>query len=64
MKTVVICDQVWDRDKRQHVPRKLTISGSDRYGLPVAKDDDVLLACVQLSSISDFAARQVTFTRS
>ena len=60
---MVICDQVWDREKRQHVPRKLTISGSDRYGLPVAKDDDVLLACVQLSSISGFAAREVGFTR-
>ena len=62
-KTVVICDQVWDRDRREHVPRKLTISGSDRYGLPVAKDDDVLLACVQLSSMVGFADRRVDFTR-
>lgn len=62
-KTVVICDQVWDRDRREHVPRKLTISGSDRYGLPVAKDDDVLLACVQMSSIGGFADRRVDFTR-
>ena len=62
-KTVVICDDVWDRDRREHVPRKLTISGSDRYGLPVAKDDDVLLACVQLSNIGNFAAREVAFTR-
>ncbi len=62
-KTVVICDQVWDRDRREHVPRKLTISGSDRYGLPVAKDDDVLLACVQLSSLAGFADRRVEFTR-
>ena len=29
-KTVVICGQVWDRDRREHVPRKLAISGSDR----------------------------------
>ena len=63
MKTVVISDQVWDRQQRQHLPRKLTISGSDRYGLPVAKDEDVLLACVQLSSIASFHSRRLEFTR-
>ncbi len=62
-KTVIIRDQVWDRELRQHVPRKLTISGSDCYGLPLARDDDVLLACVQLSSISDFCDRHLAFTR-
>lgn len=62
-KTVVFSDQVWDEGKRQFVPRSLTISGSDRYGLPTAKDDDVLLACVQLSSIGDFHSRETHFSR-
>ncbi len=62
-KTVVFSDQVWDDVKKTHVPRSLTISGSDRYGLPTAKDDDVLLACIQLSSIGDFHSREVHFSR-
>ena len=62
-KTVVFSEQVWDDEKKMHVPRSLTVSGSDRYGLPTAKDDDVLLACVQLSSIGDFHSREVQFSR-
>ena len=62
-KTVVFSDTVWDREKREHLPRQLTISGSDRYGLPTAKDDDILLACIQLSSIGDFHDREVKFSR-
>ena len=61
-KTVVISDEVWDQDRRAFVPRKLTVSGSDRYGLPTAKDDDVLLACIQLSGLGDFHSREVRFS--
>lgn len=62
-KTVVFVDSVWDEGKKAFVNRKLAISGSDLYGLPTAKDDDVLLACVQLSSIGDFHSREVHFSR-
>ncbi len=62
-KTVVFEDSVWDYDRRQRLPRKLTLSGSDRYGLPTAKDDDVLLACIQLSALGEFASREVHFSR-
>ena len=62
-KTVVFSDSVWDSELRRHVPRELTISGSDRYGLPTAKDDDVLLACIQVSSLGDFQTREVNFSR-
>jgi hypothetical protein len=62
-KTVVFEDTVWDEEKRKRLPRKLTISGSDRFGLPTAKDDDVLLACIQLSSLGDFHEREVHFSR-
>ena len=62
-KTVVFEDTVWDYEARRHLPRKLVISGSDVYGLPTAKDDDLLLACVQLSYRRDFASRHVTFSR-
>ena len=62
-KTVVLADEVWDRDLRQRVTRELAISGSDRYGLPTAQDEDVLLACVQLTSAQEFRQREVCFTR-
>ncbi len=62
-KTVVFEDTVWDEEKRKRLPRKLTISGSDRFGLPTAKDDDVLLACIQLSSLGHFHQREVHFSR-
>jgi hypothetical protein len=62
-KTVVFEDTVWDEEKRKRLPRKLTISGSDRFGLPTAKDDDVLLACIQLSALGDFQRRDLHFSR-
>ena len=62
-KTVVLADQVWDRDRKAMVDRELAISGSDRYGLPTAKDEDVLLACIQLSAAQDFRHRRQRFSR-
>jgi len=62
-KTVVFEDTVYCQEQKQHVPRKLTISGSDRYGLPTAKDDDILLACIQISRLGDFASPEVRFSR-
>ena len=62
-KTVVLEDTVFDREQNKYLPRRLTLSGSDRYGLPTSKDDDVLLACIQLSRLNDFATREVSFSR-
>lgn len=62
-KTVVFKDQVWDPERRLHIPRELAISGSDRYGLPTASDDDVLLACMQLAHMEGFKSREVQFSR-
>ncbi len=42
---------------------RLILSGSDRYGLPTAKDDDVLLACIQLSKAQGFRSPEVYFSR-
>ena len=62
-KTVIFEDTVWDKAARKRLPRKLAVSGSDLYGLPTAKDDDVLLALVQLSAAGGFADREVQFSR-
>ena len=63
IKTVLLEDTVFDREQNKYLPRRLTLSGSDRYGLPTSKDDDVLLACIQLSRLNDFATREVSFSR-
>lgn len=62
-KTMVYEDLVFDRNEGRELKRRLTISGSDRYGLPTAKDDDVLLACIQISKLQDFQSPEVTFSR-
>lgn len=62
-KTVVFRDEVWDTAVKRMLPRELAVSGSDRYGLPTAKDDDILLACIQLASLDGFRSREVRFSR-
>ncbi len=62
-KTIVLEEPVFDREAGKYVQRRLTISGSDRFGLPTAKDDEVLLACVQLSKLQDFRSPEVKFSR-
>ncbi len=62
-KTAVFVDEYWDRELGRRATRELAVSGSDRYGLPTARDEDVLLACVQLSSMRNFSERDVHFSR-
>jgi len=62
-KTLVFEDRTWDRGQRQHVARRLTISASDKFGLPTALDDEVIFGLVQLSKAVNFANRQVSFSR-
>lgn len=63
LKTVVFEDHIFDRKEGRTVQCRLTISGSDCYGLPTATDDDVLLACLQLSKLQDFVSPIVAFSR-
>jgi len=62
-KTMVFSDRIWDANRGEMVTRKLTITGSDEYGLPTAHDDEVLLGLIQLSKLAGFADRRVNFTR-
>lgn len=39
------------------------ITGSDEYGLPLAQDDDVLIALLKVGSESDFESSTINFTR-
>lgn len=62
-KTLHFEDQVYDKSIGEYVTRKLTITGSDLLGLPTQFDDEVLLACIQLSKEQGFRDRKVEFTR-
>lgn len=62
-KTLTFEDRIWDESRGEMVPRQLTISAADNYGLPTALDDEVILGLVQLSKLRDFVGRKVPFTR-
>lgn len=62
-KTVRFEDRVWDESRNETITRQLTITGSDAYGLPTARDDEVLLGLIQLTRLHGFADRKVPFTR-
>ncbi len=61
--TLVYEDEITDQKTGKVLPRRLTITGSDQYGLPVAFDDEVILGLVNLSKLQGFQSREVTFSR-
>lgn len=60
-KTLVFEDQI--QVKGEPITRRLTISASDKYGLPTALDDEVILGLIQLTRQKGFAEKRVEFTR-
>src|SRR5689334_17539329 len=62
-KTLVFGDTITDQSTNQRVVRKLTITGSDEYGLPTHMDDQVILGLIQLTAKQGFAERKVHFSR-
>jgi Replication initiator protein A len=64
LKTLTFEDTVYDQQAGETVTRRLTITGSDAYGLPTAVDDEVLVALIQLTKRANgFTEPKVTFTR-
>src|SRR4051794_10287071 len=64
-KTIRFQDRIFDERKGQLVTRKLLITASDEFGLPTAKDDEVILGLIQLTRRSNnFTERTVRFSRS
>jgi plasmid replication initiation protein len=62
-KTLEFTDEIFDKSANKRVQRKLTITASDKFGLPTAMDDEVILGLIQLTGRTDFANRRVFFTR-
>ena len=61
-KTLEFQDTITNKNK-QVVQRKWIITGADKFGLPTASDDEVLLGLMKLSSDDHFQNRRVFFTR-
>ena len=62
-KTLVFEDRIQDRVAGGYVVRRLTVSGSDRFGLPTALDDEVCLGLLQLTMADHFTRRRIPFNR-
>ncbi len=62
-KTLVFEDQIFDSGKSEMIKRRLTISASDKYGLPTSLDDEVILGLIQLTKQHRFTERKVDFSR-
>lgn len=60
-KTIVFEDTTFDKSCNEVITRRLTITGSDKSGLPTAQDDEVLLGMLQLSYRQGFKSREVSF---
>jgi hypothetical protein len=62
-KTLAFEDEIWDTGKARMITRRLTISASDKYGLPTSLDDEVILGLIQLTKQNRFTDRKVSFSR-
>lgn len=62
-KTIYFKDEIYDKTSKQIIARKVTITGSDLFGLPTALDQDVLMVMIQLTALQNFTTRKIYFTR-
>jgi hypothetical protein len=64
LKTIEFEDTIDDWETGKTLVRKVCITGSDKFGLPTAKDEEVLLALLQLTKLqNDFQSPEVTFCK-
>ena len=63
VKTLEFCDTVLDSGAGKEVTRKLTVTGSDLYGLPGESDEDVLVVLMYLTNAAGFKSPTVNFSR-
>ena len=62
VKTLVFRDEIRDPVTGEQVPRELTVTGSDLYGLPTSVDEEVLVGCLKLTKDDGERVRKVRFT--
>ena len=62
VKTLVFRDEIRDPGTGEMVPRELTVTGSDLYGLPTSVDEEVLVGCLKITKDDGERVRKVDFT--
>ena len=63
IKTLQFRDTIKDAASGEKLERTVTVSGSDAFGLPTAKDQDILLALQMLTELKNqWQEKRVTFT--
>jgi hypothetical protein len=63
-KTIEFSDEYEDWKTGQIVDRRVCITSSDKFGLPTSKDEDILLALLQITRLkNDFTDPVVPFTK-
>lgn len=64
VKSIEFSDTIVDKSTGLTVERRVCVTGSDRFGLPRPKDEDVLLALIQLTRLdNNFESPEVFFTK-
>jgi len=63
LKSLHFQDRAWDKSRKAWAVRRLTISASDKYGLPTPLDDEVILGLIQLTREEGFLSPRVFFSR-
>ena len=61
-KTLEFHDTIFDQSLGTHITRKLTIAASDKFGLPRALDEEVILGLIQLTNRQAFRDKKVHFS--
>lgn len=61
--TLRFSDRIFDRGAAEWVDREVIITGAEEYGLPVAKDEELLVSLLALTSSQGFVSRRVEFTK-
>jgi hypothetical protein len=61
-KTLEFHDTIFDQSIGTHITRKLTIAASDKFGLPRALDEEVILGLIQLTNRQLFRDKKVYFS--
>lgn len=57
-------DYMWDESAQEHISRTLNVSAPPMYGLPTAKDEEVLLALIHYTDqVNRFSDATVHFSR-
>jgi hypothetical protein len=61
-KTIEFSDTIFGREN-EIIQREWTVTGSDKFGLPLAQDNDIWMALIVLGKNNDFKSRKIQFSR-